>query len=252
MVTVLFLCVNLCLCVTDFRSCMMLHCSSRLTLNGSKQQRNGKLVWMKPCGRQRSAGCSVKSLPNGCLRTGELTALTACLKRQQVRSRQKFWARQKETRKSQMSPVFVFCPALSLSLLSCRQSCVTQVATRPGRISAQEDFLPTQLEHLHIAQFKGLLGQCEGHTRDFIIHLKTDALLCITLHPRFPAGGDISGALQMLRSLLLFYPSDKDSLDNLQLYHETLGGDTESQSTQPAQVPFKPLKVHYIEMTTVV
>uniref|UniRef100_A0A669E6U2 procollagen-proline 3-dioxygenase n=1 Tax=Oreochromis niloticus TaxID=8128 RepID=A0A669E6U2_ORENI len=120
---------------------------------------------------------------------------------------------------SQLSPVFVFCPALSLSLLSCRQSCVTQVATRPGRISAQEDFLPTQLEHLHIAQFKA---------------------------------GDISGALQTLRSLLLFYPSDKDSLDNLQLYHETLGGDTESQSAQPAQVPFKPLKVHYIKITTVV
>lgn len=80
----------------------------------------------------------------------------------------------------------------------------------------------------------------------------THVILLFTLHPRFPAGGDISGALQMLRSLLLFYPSDKDSLDNLQLYHETLGGDTESQSTQPAQVPFKPLKVHYIEMTTVV
>lgn len=92
--------------------------------------------------------------------------------------------------------------ALSLSLLSCKQSCVTQVATRPGRISSQEDFLPTQLEHLHIAQFKA---------------------------------GDIRGAVQTLRSLLLFYPSDKDSLDNLQLYSETLGGDTESQGTQPAQ-----------------
>lgn len=46
-------------------------------------------------------------------------------------------------------------PALSLSLLACRQYCVTQVATRPGRISAHEDFLPSQLEHLHIAQFKG-------------------------------------------------------------------------------------------------
>ncbi|XP_072250096.1 prolyl 3-hydroxylase 3 [Leuresthes tenuis] len=98
--------------------------------------------------------------------------------------------------------VFEKAAALSLSLLSCRQSCVTQVATRPGRISAQEDFLPTQLEHLHIAQFKA---------------------------------GDISGALQTLRSFLLFYPSDKDSLDNLQLYYETLGGDAESQGTQPAQ-----------------
>nr|XP_046255129.1 prolyl 3-hydroxylase 3 [Scatophagus argus] len=95
--------------------------------------------------------------------------------------------------------VFEKAAALSLSLLACRQSCVTQVATRPGRISAQEDFLPSQLEHLHIAQFKA---------------------------------GDISGAVQTLRSLLLFYPSDKDSLDNLQLYSETLGGDTESQPAQ--------------------
>ncbi|XP_038567026.1 prolyl 3-hydroxylase 3 [Micropterus salmoides] len=92
--------------------------------------------------------------------------------------------------------------ALSLSLLSCRQSCVTQIATRPGRVSSQEDFLPSQLEHLHIAQFKA---------------------------------GDIRGAVQTLRSLLLFYPADKDSLDNLQLYYETLGGDTESQETHPAQ-----------------
>nr|XP_019948520.1 PREDICTED: prolyl 3-hydroxylase 3 [Paralichthys olivaceus] len=98
--------------------------------------------------------------------------------------------------------VFEKAAALSLSLLSCRQSCVTQVATRPGRISAQEDYLPTQLEHLHIAQFKA---------------------------------GDISGAVQTLRSLLLFYPTDKDSLDNLQLYYETLGGDTESQGSPPAQ-----------------
>ncbi|XP_074509369.1 prolyl 3-hydroxylase 3 [Sebastes fasciatus] len=98
--------------------------------------------------------------------------------------------------------VFEKAAALYLSLLSCRQSCVTQIATRPGRVSSQEDFLPTQLEHLHIAQFKA---------------------------------GDISGAVQTLRSLLLFYPSDKDSLDNLQLYYDTLGGDTESQGTQPAQ-----------------
>ncbi|XP_028280209.1 prolyl 3-hydroxylase 3 [Parambassis ranga] len=98
--------------------------------------------------------------------------------------------------------VFEKAAALSLSLLSCRQSCVSQIATRPGRISSQEDYLPTQLEHLHIAQYKA---------------------------------GDISGALQMLHSLLLFYPSDKDSLDNLQLYYETLGGDKESQGIEPAE-----------------
>ncbi|CAL8247405.1 unnamed protein product [Lota lota] len=100
--------------------------------------------------------------------------------------------------------VFEKAAVLSLSLLSCQQSCVTQVATRPGRISAQEDFLPTQLEHQHIAQFKA---------------------------------GDLGGAIQTLRSLLLFYPSDTDSLGNLQFYYETLGGDKESQDkdNQPAQ-----------------
>ncbi|KAK2844762.1 hypothetical protein Q5P01_011421 [Channa striata] len=101
-----------------------------------------------------------------------------------------------------VSGVFEKAAALSLSLLSCWQSCVTQVATRPGRISAQEDYLPTQLEHLHIAQFKA---------------------------------GNISEAVQTLHSYLVFYPSDKDSLDNLQLYYKTLGGDTESQVPQPAQ-----------------
>ena len=55
----------------------------------------------------------------------------------------------------------------------------------------------------------------------------------LPLDPCFPKAGDISGAVQTLRALLLFYPSDKDSLDNLQLYSETLGGETESQ---PAQV----------------
>ncbi|XP_049587459.1 prolyl 3-hydroxylase 3 [Syngnathus scovelli] len=102
--------------------------------------------------------------------------------------------------------VFEKAAVLSLSLLSCQQSCITQVSMRPGRISSQNDLLPTQLEHLHIAQFKV---------------------------------GDVRGAVQTLRSLLLFYPSDKDSIDNLQLYHETLGGDNESQPAQEI--------VHYVK-----
>lgn len=63
----------------------------------------------------------------------------------------------------------------------------------------------------------------------------------------FPAAGDISGAVQTLRTLLLFYPSDKDSLDNLQLYSETLGGATETQGTQPHQVA---LNGHEIKSST--
>ena len=53
-----------------------------------------------------------------------------------------------------------------------------------------------------------------------------------------PAADDLAGAIQTLRSLLLFYPSDTDSLGNLQFYYETLGEDKESQDKdkQPAQV----------------
>lgn len=113
---------------------------------------------------------------------------------------------------------------------------MTQVATRPGRISAQEDFLPTQLEHLHIAQFKG------EHLKK-TKHKSVNVIVLSDIVSGVPTADDISGALQTLRSFLLFYPSDKDSLDNLQLYLETLGGDVESQSTEPAQVP--PLFVHH-------
>ncbi|XP_066539393.1 prolyl 3-hydroxylase 3 [Hoplias malabaricus] len=92
--------------------------------------------------------------------------------------------------------------ALSLWLLSCQQICVSLVSTRPGRVSPLEDFLPLQLEHLHIAQYKA---------------------------------GDLKGAVQTLRSLLLFYPTDPDSLSNLQLYTESLEGDPEAQVTGPTQ-----------------
>lgn len=48
--------------------------------------------------------------------------------------------------------------------------------------------------------------------------------------------GDLKGAVQTLRSLLLFYPNDTESLSNLQLYSESLDGDTEAQATGPSQV----------------
>lgn len=65
-----------------------------------------------------------------------------------------------------------------------------------------------------------------------------DAAYVYLFHFEFvlAAAGDISGAVQTLRTLLLFYPSDKDSLDNLQLYSETLGGGTETQDRPPHQV----------------
>lgn len=73
------------------------------------------------------------------------------------------------------------------------------------------------------------------HAHCCYAHYVSPSITCFCFAP--PSAGDISGAVQTLRSLLLFYPSDKDSLDNLQLYSETLGGDTESQGIQPTQVP---------------
>lgn len=71
--------------VTKCRSCMILQYNTRPPLTGCSQQRNGKHVWMKHCGRQRSAGCSVWWPPNDCPRTGEWTVLAACTRKLQVR-----------------------------------------------------------------------------------------------------------------------------------------------------------------------
>lgn len=48
--------------------------------------------------------------------------------------------------------------------------------------------------------------------------------------------GDLKGAVQTLRALLLFYPKDTVSLSNLQLYSESLEGDPEAQAAGPSQV----------------
>lgn len=91
--------------------------------------------------------------------------------------------------------------ALALSLLACQQSCVSLVATRPGRISAQEDFLPSQLEHLHIAQFKGqqghsepigceVMGTISHHFASFVT-----MTVCWCFTSWWPEGGDTDSAL---------------------------------------------------------
>ncbi|MGH0127689.1 UNVERIFIED_CONTAM: hypothetical protein FKN15_021519 [Acipenser sinensis] len=78
-----------------------------------------------------------------------------------------------------------------LQVLSCRQSCVSQVATRPGRVSAVEDFLLSIFERLHFTYYKA---------------------------------GRIDKALESVRTFLLFYPADEPMLENLQYYLQTAGG----------------------------
>lgn len=46
-----------------------------------------------------------------------------------------------------------------IRVLQCRQHCVEETATRPGRSFPVPDFLPSQLKRLHEAHAQGLLGR---------------------------------------------------------------------------------------------
>uniref|UniRef100_A0A8C4TGZ8 procollagen-proline 3-dioxygenase n=1 Tax=Erpetoichthys calabaricus TaxID=27687 RepID=A0A8C4TGZ8_ERPCA len=81
-----------------------------------------------------------------------------------------------------------------LQVLSCRQGCALQVATKPGRLSAYEDFLPSLFRRLYYsAQAAGLLNQ----------------------------------AVQAAKTLQLFYPDDKEINESLQQYLQSEGKDDE-------------------------
>lgn len=42
-----------------------------------------------------------------------------------------------------------------IQVLKCRQQCVLEIATKPGRISATEDFIPSHLDLLQFAYDQG-------------------------------------------------------------------------------------------------
>lgn len=48
-----------------------------------------------------------------------------------------------------------------IRVLQCRQRCVGDTATRPGRMFPVPDFLPNQLKRLHEAHAQGQLGKSE-------------------------------------------------------------------------------------------
>lgn len=47
-----------------------------------------------------------------------------------------------------------------IRVLQCRQRCVADTATRPGRSFPVPDFLPSQLRRLYEAHAQGQLGKC--------------------------------------------------------------------------------------------
>uniref|UniRef100_A0A8C3ULP0 procollagen-proline 3-dioxygenase n=1 Tax=Catharus ustulatus TaxID=91951 RepID=A0A8C3ULP0_CATUS len=80
-----------------------------------------------------------------------------------------------------------------IQVLKCRQQCVLEIATKPGRISATEDFIPS---HLDLLQFA------------------------------YNQVGNQTLAAECAASYLLFYPTDEAMLEKMKQYRTELGEDT--------------------------
>ncbi|KAF1598967.1 UNVERIFIED_CONTAM: Prolyl 3-hydroxylase 3, partial [Eudyptes pachyrhynchus] len=80
-----------------------------------------------------------------------------------------------------------------IQVLKCRQQCVLEIATKPGRISATEDFIPSHLDLLQIA---------------------------------YDQVGNQAVAAECAASYLLFYPTDEPMLEKMKQYRTVLGEDT--------------------------
>nr|XP_014349216.1 PREDICTED: prolyl 3-hydroxylase 3 [Latimeria chalumnae] len=77
-----------------------------------------------------------------------------------------------------------------IQVLRCRQNCVLEVATRPGRISPVKNFIPSHFEYLQFSYF---------------------------------SAGDLEKALESCKTFLLFYSEDSTMLQNLRYYEASLG-----------------------------
>uniref|UniRef100_H3AHH3 procollagen-proline 3-dioxygenase n=1 Tax=Latimeria chalumnae TaxID=7897 RepID=H3AHH3_LATCH len=87
----------------------------------------------------------------------------------------------------------VLCLCVSdhyIQVLRCRQNCVLEVATRPGRISPVKNFIPSHFEYLQFSYF---------------------------------SAGDLEKALESCKTFLLFYSEDSTMLQNLRYYEASLG-----------------------------
>ncbi|KFO93069.1 Prolyl 3-hydroxylase 3, partial [Buceros rhinoceros silvestris] len=80
-----------------------------------------------------------------------------------------------------------------IQVLKCKQQCVLEIATKPGRVSATEDFIPS---HLDLLQFA------------------------------YDQVGNQTLAAECAASYLLFYPTDEPMLEKMKEYRTEVGEDT--------------------------
>ncbi|RMC07595.1 hypothetical protein DUI87_17071 [Hirundo rustica rustica] len=97
-----------------------------------------------------------------------------------------------------------------VQVLKCRQQCVLEIATKPGRISATEDFIPSHLDLLQFAYSQGEQSQK-------------------------PAVGNQTLAAECAASYLLFYPTDEPMLEKMKQYRTELGEDAAITARQNIQ-----------------
>uniref|UniRef100_A0A8D2IZ64 procollagen-proline 3-dioxygenase n=1 Tax=Varanus komodoensis TaxID=61221 RepID=A0A8D2IZ64_VARKO len=101
-----------------------------------------------------------------------------------------------------------------IQVLKCRQKCILDIATKPGRVSSVEDFIPSHFDLLQ-----------EGGTA------VTKPVFS------FPVG-NVDMAAECAATYLLFYPSDEMMLKKLKRYQAELGEETPVAAREvPAAFP---------------
>ncbi|NXL30668.1 P3H3 hydroxylase, partial [Glaucidium brasilianum] len=108
-----------------------------------------------------------------------------------------------EEEEEEMQPgLYEAVAAHYIQVLKCRQQCVLEIATKPGRISATEDFIPS---HLDLLQFA------------------------------YDQVGNQALAAECAASYLIFYPTDEPMLEKIKQYRTELGEDTDVTARESIQ-----------------
>ncbi|XP_053167898.1 prolyl 3-hydroxylase 2 [Hemicordylus capensis] len=101
-----------------------------------------------------------------------------------------------------------------MQVLVCQHECVRDLATRPGRLSPIDNYLPLHFDFLQFAYYRV---------------------------------GDYVRALECVRSYLLFHPDDEDVLDNESYYESLLEGSVDLESIKPREEAVMFLRRHKLE-----
>uniref|UniRef100_A0A8C0UVY1 procollagen-proline 3-dioxygenase n=1 Tax=Cyanistes caeruleus TaxID=156563 RepID=A0A8C0UVY1_CYACU len=101
-----------------------------------------------------------------------------------------------------------------MQVLACKHDCVRELATRSGRISPIENFLPLHYDYLQFAYYRV---------------------------------GDYVKALECAKSYLLFHPDDEDVLENAGYYEGLLEGTVNPATIKPRKEAKTLLRRHKLE-----